>query len=220
VTLRLTTDELRKRAEARWLESWLEGPTRTRATKVPPQIGDNAPDAKLADTTGRARNLSEFWSDGPLLLLFLRHFGCSCLAERWEKLQNEVQSFRDAGAHIVAVAQGEPERNSEVAKRRRYPFEILSDPSRSLYEKYGLLEGTPAQILHDFAWVPGDNQTGSKMMDSRRGSERSVVDSPWQLPGEFVVSKKGVLFLTHRYQYCEDFPPKTVILGAIQAAKA
>jgi hypothetical protein len=153
-------------------------------------------------------------------LLFLRHFGCSCLAERWEKLRGEVQEFASAGAHIVAVAQGEPERNAAVAKRRGYPFEVLSDPGRKVYANYGLLEGTPAQILHDFAWKPGDTITGSKMIDSRRGTERAVVDSPWQLPGEFVISKGGALYLTHRYQYCEDFPPKTVIMGALQAAKA
>ena len=215
----MTVEELQRRAEERWFESWLRGPTKTKTTRIPPQLGDQAPDAKLPDTSGRVRNLSEFWRDSPLLLIFLRYFGCSCLAERWEKLKNEVQVFNEAGAQVVAVAQGEPERNSEVARRRGYPFEVLSDPSRGVYDEYGLLEGTPAQILHDFAWTPGDNQTGSKMMNSRRGSERAVVDNPWQLPGEFVISGKGVLFLTHRYQYCEDFPPKTVILGAIQAAK-
>lgn len=216
----LPPGELQKKAEERWFESWLKGPTRIRLDRIPPQIGDSAPDAKLPDTSGRLRNLSEFWRDRPLLLIFLRHFGCSCLAERWEKLQHEVQEFRNAGAEVVAVAQGEPERNAEVAKRRKYPFELLSDPSRELYREYGLLEGTPAQILHDFAWTPGDRKTGSEMVNSRRGTERAVVDSPWQLPGEFVVSESGVLYLTHRYQYCEDFPPKTIILGALQVARA
>jgi predicted dithiol-disulfide oxidoreductase (DUF899 family) len=170
--------------------------------------------------SGRPRRLSEFWRKRPLLLLFLRQFGCSCLAERWEKLQNEVQDFRNGGAEIVAVAQGEPERNAEVAKRRGYPFEVLSDSGRRVYDEYGLVEGTPAQVLHDFAWKPRDTETGLKMINARRGTERAVVDSPWQLPGEFVISTNGILFLTHRYQYCEDFPPKTVIIGALQAAKA
>jgi hypothetical protein len=47
-----------------------------------------------------------------------------------------------------------------------------------------------------------------------------VVDSPWQLPGEFVIGSNGQIALAHRYQYCEDFPPKTVLLGAIAAAEA
>ena len=56
-------------------------------------------------------------------------------------------------------------------------------------------------------------------LEARRGTERAFVDSPWQLPGEFVVATDVRLVLTHRYQYWEDFPPKTVLLGAIAAAR-
>jgi peroxiredoxin len=216
----MPSEDLQTAAEARWFESWLKGPTKTTWSELPPQVGSPAPDLQLPDTTGKIRRLSEFWSHGPLLLIFLRHFGCSCLAERWEKLKEEIVEFRKAGAEVVAVSQGEPARTAEVVRRRGYPFVTLSDPSRKSYEDYGLLEGTPAQILHDFQWKPDDRETGMKMITSRRGTERAIVDSPWQLPGEFVISSAGRLLLAHRYQYCEDFPPKTVVIGAIQAAKA
>lgn len=86
------------------------------------------------------------------------------------------------------------------------------------HEAYGLLEGTPAQILHDFPWKPNDRETGEKLISSRRGTERALVDNPWQLPGEFAIGRDGRIVHAHRYQYCEDFPPKTVLLGAIAAA--
>ncbi len=212
-------EQQQKAAEDEWLQAWLSGPSRTRLSALPPQVGDPAPDVALADTTGGQRRLSEFWKAKPALVLFLRHFGCSCLAERWEKLQQEISDFGVAGAQVVAVCQGEPERTAAVAKRRGYPFPILCDPEREAYQIYGLPEGTPAQILHDFVWKPGDRETGEKMLASRRATERALVDSPWQLPGEFVVSTAGRLVHTHRYQYCEDFPPKTVLIGAISAAK-
>jgi len=62
------------------------------------------------------RRLSEFWSSRPALVLFFRQSGCSCLAERWEKLKDEVSAFEEAGAQIVAITQGEPERAAEVAE--------------------------------------------------------------------------------------------------------
>jgi peroxiredoxin len=212
-------DAQQQAAEQEWLEAWLRGPTRTRLSLLPPQISDPAPDFGLTDTEGRSRRLSEFWQERPALVLFLRHFGCSCLAERWEKLKEELPAYREAGAGVIAVTQGEPERTAEVGGRRGYAFPILCDPERRSYEIYGLPEGTPPQILHDFAWKPGDRGTGEQLINSRRGTERALVDSPWQLPGEFVVSPRGQLVLTHRYQYCEDFPPKTVLLGAIRAAQ-
>lgn len=214
-----TIDEQHTAAEAEWFQAWLSGPSRTRCTTLPPQIGDAAPDISLRDTSGANRRLSEFWKARPAILLFMRQFGCSCLAERWEKLKEDLHAFEGAGAQVVAVCQGEPERAKTVAARRGYPFPLLCDPDRNAYKLYGLLEGTPAQILHDFAWKPGDRETGEKLLSSRRGTERALVDNPWQLPGEFVVATSGRLSLTHRYQYCEDFPPATVLLGAIAATK-
>lgn len=212
--------QLQEAAEQRWLAGWLKGPTRTRYEELPPQPGDAAPDLELLDTLNVRRRLSEFWADGPALLVFLRHFGCSCLAERWVTLQEELVDYAAAGATVVAVCQAEPERARAVAMRRGYPFPLLCDPERTAYAAFGVLEGLPPQILHDFAWKPGDLESAQTMfLGPRRGTERAVVDSPWQLPGEFVVGRDGRIGHAHRAQYCEDFPPKTVLLGAIAAAE-
>ncbi|MGZ6213596.1 MAG: peroxiredoxin-like family protein [Candidatus Limnocylindria bacterium] len=205
-------------AEQRWLASWLEGPTRTRYKELPPQAGDLAPDPLLPDTSGEPRRLSDFWTHGPVLVIFMRHFGCSSLQERWEGLKIELADYADAGARVVAICQAEPVRAWAVAKRREYAFPLLCDPELSAYKAFGLLEGQPSQILHDFPWQPDDEETARTLfLEPRRGTERAVVDSPWQLPGEFVIGSDGCIGLAHRYQYCEDFPPKTVLLGAISA---
>ncbi|MCJ2532042.1 MAG: hypothetical protein LN413_07070 [Candidatus Thermoplasmatota archaeon] len=44
------------------------------------------------------------------------------------------------------------------------------------------------------------------------------MDSPWQRPGEFVVDRGGILRLTYRYQYCEEYPDPRVLVTAIRAA--
>jgi peroxiredoxin len=206
-------------AEAEWLTAWLAGPRRTRWTSLPLQVGDTAADLELPDASGRVRRLSEWWRVGPVHLIFLRHFGCSCLSERGDRLRHELAAITDAGAATVAVSQGEPERTAEVAARRGYPFPILCDPDRRAYEAYGLLEGTPAQILRDFPWRPDDSDSAEKIFAPRAGTERAVVDDPWQLPGEFIIAAGGRIALAHRYQYCEDFPPQAVLLCALAAAR-
>lgn len=211
--------QLEAAAEERWLAGWLAGPTRTRYLELPVQPGDLAPDLELADTSGTVRRLSEFWKQGTALVIFMRHFGCSCLMERWEGLKVELGDYAEAGAGVVAVCQAEPERAHAVATRRGYRFPLLCDPELGAYRAFGLLEGQPAQVLHDFPWQPGDERTARTLfIEPRRGTERAVFDSPWQLPGEFVIRSDGRIVLAHRYQYCEDFPPKTVLLGAIAAA--
>lgn len=213
-------DDQHTAAEAKWLSAWLEGPKRTRWTSLPPQVEDLARDVGLPDQTGVTRRLSDWWSEGVVHLVFLRHFGCSCLSERWDRLSGELSELASAGATTLAIAQGEPERTAAVAARRGYPFPILSDPDRRAYEAFGLLEGTPAQVLHDFPWKPDDRETVDRLFAPRKGTERAVVDDPWQLPGEFVIAPGGRISLAHRYQFCEDYPPQGVLLGAIAAASA
>ena len=207
-------------AEETWMREFLAGPTRTRLTELPPQDGDQAPDLELPDANGAPRRLSEFWADGPVHLIFMRHFGCGCLADRWEQLQSAQVQISEAGATLVAVGQADPERAAGVAKRRNYDFPLLCDPDLTAYQAYGLLEGVPPTITQDFPWRPDDTETAEKWTASRRGTERALVDHTWQLPGEFVVAKGGRIALAHRAQFCEDFPPTEVLLGAIAASDA
>ena len=42
----------------------------------------------------------------------------------------------------------------------------------------------------------------------------------YDVPGEFVIARGGRVELVHRAQFCEDFPPTGVLLGAIAGARA
>ena len=210
---------LQEAAEATWIREFLAGPTRTRLEELPPQAGDQAPDLELPDTSGASRRLSEYWARAPLHLVFMRQFGCGCLADRWEQLEPAQARIEGAGAMLVAVCQADPARAAAVAERRGYRFPLLCDPDLAAYQAYGLPEGVPATITQDFPWRPGDIETAEQWTASRRGTERALVDHMWQLPGEFVIAPGGRIVLAHRAQYCEDFPLTEVILGAVAAAR-
>ena len=102
------------------IAEFLAGPTRTRLAALPPQDGDQAPDLELPDSAGAVRRLSEFWADGPVHLVFMRQFGCGCLADRWEQLEPAQQRIAEAGAQLVAVCQADPERAAAVARWRAW----------------------------------------------------------------------------------------------------
>ena len=206
-------------ADERWLQHWLRGPTRTHWQRMPVQVGDPAPDVELVDSEGNQRHISDFWKEDLLHLFFLRHYGCSCMKQRWGQLREEYQKLRNAGAQLVAVGMGEPERTRIYVQVRQIPVPVLCDQQMRAYEAYGIIEGTPATILHDYEWMPGDKASGRKLMDSRRETDLRLVDNPWILPAEFIIDRQGVIRYGHRYQYCEGFPPSTVLLGAIRAAK-
>jgi peroxiredoxin len=215
-----TIDELTEAAEQRWRAAWAEGPTRLRWAAVPPQIGDLAPDATLSDHDDNAVLLSSLWAQRPLLLLFWRHFGCSCGMDRAARLREELQGYRAAGGDVVIVGQGEPPRAARYRELHGLEVPVLCDPDRAAYQAFGLLQGTPAQILFDAPdeFLRCELEAGLGMSAARHGTDRASVDDPWQLPGEFVIGANGIIRLAHRYGWCEDYPDPRIHVAALRDA--
>ncbi len=215
-----TLDQQIADAEKEWMTSWEKGPTRTRWTKVPLQAGDTAPDFELLDSSGKKVKLSSFWNEKPVLILFWRHYGCSCGRDRAARFQEEYAQYLELGANVLVIGQGEPERAIAYAERNKIACSVLCDPTFQVYQAYDLLEGKTSQILFDAPdeYLKCDLEAGRSLQESRHGTERASVDSPWQLPGEFVVDKKGVIRLVYRYQYCEDWPNPLVLIAGIKEA--
>ena len=207
-------------AEEEWLDLWESGPSRLRWDKIPLQVGDMAPDFELQDSTGVKVRLQDFWSKKPALILFWRHYGCSCGIDRANRLQNEYSDYVKLGANVVIIGQGEPERAAAYIQNHNLPCQVLCDPTYKVYQAYDLLEGKPSQIVFDAPdeFLQCSYDAGVKLQKSRHGTERATVDSPWQLPGEFVVDTAGTIRLAYRYQYCEDLPNPLVLVGAIKEA--
>ena len=207
-------------AEDAWLQGWKHGPMRLRWTGVPLQVGDSAPDLQLQDATGKAVHLRDAWRDGTALLLFWRHYGCSCGHHRAKRLQAEYARYVALGTQVVVIGQAGPERSMSYAQKHDLPCPVLCDPERHVYEAYGLLEGQPSQIVFDAPdeFLLRDYEAGKRLQLSRLGTDAALVDSPWQLPGEFVVDRSGIVRLAYRYQHCEDWPDPLVLIGAIKEA--
>lgn len=206
----MSIDELIDRAEDEWLHRWVEGPTELAWQQLPPQVGDGAPDAELADHTGETRHLRETWSERPALILFWRHFACGCGIDRAARLRDELPGYREAGAEVVIVGQGEPERAAAYRDEQELDVPVMCDTGMDTYRAYGLLHFQPAQVLFDAPeeFWSHDREHGEQLCESRRESGRPMVDDPWRQPGEFVVGTDGTVRLSYRWQYCEDYPTR------------
>jgi len=217
-----TLDDYIKSAEQEWIDGWKKGPQRTRWVKLPLQVEDPAPNFELLDSTNRRVSLKEFWRDKPALVLFWRHYGCGCGIDRAARLNNEYDDYIRAGANVLIIGQGEPERAAAYSKKYNLPpVPIMCDPDFGVYEAYGLLEGKESQILFDAPdeYLDRNFEAGMGLAKARKEAGRPLVDNSWMLPGEFVIDTNGIVKLAYRYNYCEDFPDHRVLLAAIREAK-
>jgi len=208
------TERLTEAAEKEWLETWTAGPGGKRSKLLDP--GTSAPDLELLDHTGALRRLASFWSEGPALLMFWRHFGCGCGLDRASRLNDEYADYRAAGINLVIIGQGEPERAAEYREKYGITCPILCDPELAAYSTYGLANFGVEQVLYDAPEETWDHsmEIGLDFQEARRAINRPLVDNPWMSTGEFLVDSSGTIRVSYAYQYCEDFPDPRVFLIA------
>lgn len=107
-----------------------------------------APDVNVFKGDGTGVSLSNYWQTRPLVLNFLRHFGCQFCREFVTKLRQAYPDFITRGASIVVVAQGSPAQAAHFARIYHVPFPVLADPSRAAYAAFGLAEGSFSQTFN------------------------------------------------------------------------
>ncbi len=213
-----TMASLTAEAEAEWLEGWTTGPTEVEGLGLPK--GSMAPALVLADHTGVDRLLSDFWADQVVLLMFWRHFGCGCGADRAKRLLDEYAAYEAAGIQPVIITQGEPARAAAYRDQHGLTCPVLCDPEHQAYRAYGIGQWSVERVLFDapaeFWTHPHD--LGADFQDTRRDEGRPLVDDPWRAVAEFVIGSDGVIRLPYLYQHCEDFPEPLVFTAAARLA--
>lgn len=158
-------------AESNWLKRWAKGPTERASTLL--SAGTPAPALTLPDETGTPRRLSEFWTGGPALVMFWRHFGCSCGVARAERLIAECDAYRKANLTPVIIAQGQPNRAARYQAAHAIPCAILSDPDLEAYRAFGVGQWSRCcTTLHpSIGLIPGSSassfKTGGVARDAR-----------------------------------------------------
>ena len=204
-------------AEQQWLDLWARGPQRVRWDRIPLQVGDPAPDVELRDHNGVPTRLSSLWGNGPAVILFWRHFGCSCGRDRAVRLRDEYAELVNLGATVTIVGQAGPERSAVYREQNKIPCAILSDPDEDAYRIFDVLEGTAPQVLFDASdeLLACELDAGIDLAASRHDTVRASVDNPFLLAAEFVVTN-GIVQLAYRYQYCEDWPDPRVLNAAVR----
>jgi peroxiredoxin len=173
--------------------------------------GDAFPNLSLRTVDGEVE-LRERWESGPLVVMFMRHFGCTFCREHLNEMGRAFGEFQEAGADVVAVFQYDADATQAFCDGRKVPFDCLGDPERAAYAEVSLPRGTPTQIVNPKVAV--------RFLDAAR---KGVIGGPpqggdiAQLPGTFVVDRDGRVVLAHYSRSSADNPAVADVLGAVRS---
>ncbi len=102
------------------------------------KVGDKAPEFSLPGTDGKTHKLSDYKGKTVVVAWYPAAFTGGCTAE--------CRSFRDSGETIkqydveyFMASVDTPEKNAEFAKMENANFPLLSDPTKSVAQAYGVL---------------------------------------------------------------------------------
>ena len=173
--------------------------------------GDEFPNLRLDGVDGRVE-LRERWRRGPLVVMFMRHFGCAFCREHLIRMGRAAKEFDAAGAEVIAVFQYSAEATRDFCASRKVPFECLGDPLREAYGEVSLGRAKRKQVLslkiarrHLTAFRQGASFGGPKGGDMM------------QLPGTFVIDREGRVVFAHYAESSGDNPPVSTVLAAVRS---
>lgn len=175
-------------------------------------VGDRFPALVLETVDGPVR-LSDLWIDGPLVISFMRHFGCTFCREHLEHLRAGYSEIRAAGGDVVAVFHYTAQASQDFCTGRRLPFQCLGDPLREAYAALDIRRGRAREL---YGW--GVIRRALPAYRTAGGTRPPQGGDIRQLPGTFVVAPGGRVALAHYSANAADNPPIELVLDAVRAA--
>ena len=150
--------------------------------------------------TGTGETLAALSEASPVLLVLLRHEGCTFCRNAMSDIARLRRQIEEAGTRIVLAHMGSAEDFSAFAGRYGLAdIPAVADPQRTLYKGLGLRRGRMLQLLGPrvlWAWA----------MSTLAGHlPGSIKGDPLQLPGAFLLHHGRVL-KGHAYRDAADKP--------------
>jgi peroxiredoxin len=146
----------------------------------------------------------------PIMLIFLRHFGCQFCREAMDDLSKLRPRLNALNTELILVHMAE----NKVAETYLKKFNLedinhISDPDCRFYTAFGLKKGNFTQIFGIQSWIRGYS------VRVKYGSEiGKYLGDNFQLPGAFVIFE-GKILDSFINKYPSDRPNYDGLLDAI-----
>jgi len=133
--------------------------------------------------TNKGDSVQQLSMHQPVMVIFLRHFGCTFCREALAELSQKRTAIERKGLKIVFVHMADNETANRYFNRYNLPkVEHISDPECEYYAALGLVKGNFKQLLGLTGWIRGFTAG----IVEGHGIGKQMGDG-FQMPGVFIV---------------------------------
>ena len=163
--------------------------------------------------TNRGRSVLSVSSDGPVMLVFLRHFGCTFCKEAVSDLSCKHDAYKAAGIKLILVHMSPSEDGEAFFKNYGFTdVEHVSDPACRFYAGFGLVKGNFSQLFGLRVMMRGFENTMVKGHSLGR-----FIGDGFQMPGVFLI-QNGNIREKFVHKYASDRPNYDQIMACCTVA--
>jgi len=152
--------------------------------------------------TNENESLGELSKKQPILLVFLRHFGCVFCREAMQDIGKKRDEWEKTNVKVVLVHMSDHDTaNSYFEKYNLKGVSNISNPDTSLYAKFGLLKGKPSQLMGLKNFFRGFEVTLGKGIPLAL----KFIGDGFQMPGVFFI-RNGKVVNSFIHKNAADVP--------------
>ena len=156
------------------------------------------------------RTLADLSREGPTLVVFLRHAGCTFCREALADLGAQRDRLERAGVRLALVHMGADTKAAAdfIARYGLGEAAHFGDPQRTLYRAFDLPRGSLAQLFGPRVWIRGfvAGILHGHLVGTLQGDG-------FQMPGAFLL-RDGRVVRAYRHQDAADRPDYAALAGA------
>jgi hypothetical protein len=157
------------------------------------------------------RSLVDLMDESPVLLVFLRHFGCAFCAMALDRVSQARLQIEAKGVRPVFVHLGSPERAKPYFDYYKMPdVERISNPDATLYQLPAFGLGRTSPYLQPFSLAVWKGWLKGAMFKYGIGL---IKEDGYQMPGVFLLKDRQIV-RAFRHRSIADEPDYLKLAGA------
>ena len=106
----------------------------------------------LPDKDGTQHRLGDLWADRPVVVVFLRHFGCVHCREHAVELRDRYDDLQAQGVELIAVGTGDQRYAGAFVRDEKIPYLVLVDDDAKAAHAASVTFASWYRLLHPTTW--------------------------------------------------------------------
>src|SRR5512145_1400779 len=167
----------------------------------PIHVGLPAPRVQLGRISGETVALADLWKSQPILLFFLRHFGCAICRAHLRQIARAYPQILEHGGTVAAITFADTASAAYLQSTQDVPFPLLLDLPRRAYRAFGMLDGSLSDVISPRILV-------QQLRQIRHGHVPYALPGSniRQLGGSVIIDTSGIVQFHHPVVPTDNYP--------------